>query len=71
MVRLTASPENFPRQTAYRNPVLAEAMKVLGFANRSGRGVIRAQEALARNGNPPAEFEFQSMFVLATLRGKP
>ncbi len=63
-----ATPENFPRQTAYRNPVLAEAMKVLGFVNRYGRGVLRAQDALARNGNPPAEFEFQPTFVLATVR---
>ena len=34
-----ARPENFPRRNAYRNPVLAEAMKVLGFVNRFGRGV--------------------------------
>ncbi len=26
-----ANPENFPNQTSYRNPVIAEAMKVLGF----------------------------------------
>ena len=27
-----ASPENFPRQTDYRNPVIAEAMATLGSA---------------------------------------
>jgi ATP-dependent DNA helicase RecG len=63
-----ASPENFPRQNSYRNPVLAEAMKTLGFVNKFGRGVFRAQEALSRNGNPPAEFEFDRHFVSATLR---
>ncbi len=42
-------------------------MKVLGFVNRYGRGVARAQDALARNGNPPARFEFQPTSVLATL----
>jgi hypothetical protein len=30
--------------------------------------VYRAQEALAKNGNPPAEFEFDPHFVLATIR---
>ncbi len=63
-----ASETNFPRQTSYRNPVIAEAMKALGYVNRYGRGVLRAQEALARNGNPPAEFMFDPGFVLATIR---
>jgi ATP-dependent DNA helicase RecG len=63
-----ASPQNFPRQTSYRNPVVAEAMKALGYVNRYGRGVIRAQDALAKNGSPPAEFIFEAGFVLATIR---
>jgi ATP-dependent DNA helicase RecG len=53
-----ARPENFPSRNDYRNPVLAEAMKVLGFVNRFGRGVVRAQEELRKNGNPPPEFAF-------------
>ncbi|MYE84536.1 MAG: transcriptional regulator [Gammaproteobacteria bacterium] len=52
-----ASPENFPSRTDYRNPVVAEAMATLGYVNRFGRGVVRAQEALLQNGNPPAAFE--------------
>lgn len=63
-----ARPENFPRQTSYRNPVLAEAMKTLGAVNRFGRGVERAQAALTRNGNPPAEFEFGDTYFGATIR---
>ena len=66
-----ASPENFPRQTDYRNPVIAEAMATLGYVNAFGRGVIRAQEALRRNGNPAAEFAFEPSYVLATIRRKP
>ena len=60
--------ENFPNQNSYRNPVIAEALKVLGFANRFGSGVSRAQTALQRNGNPPAEFTFDPHYVLATVR---
>ena len=63
-----ASPLNFPQQTSYRNPVVAEALKALGYVNRYGRGVLRAQEALASNGNPPADFQFDAGFVLATIR---
>ena len=67
----TATPANFPRQTSYRNPVVAEAMKILGFVNRFGRGVERAQAALAANGSPPARFEFGDTFICATLEARP
>jgi len=66
-----ASPENFPGQTDYRNPVVAGAMATLGYVNAFGRGVIRAQEALRRNGNPAAEFALEPSHVLATIRRKP
>ncbi|HEV2471825.1 MAG TPA: ATP-binding protein [Chthonomonadales bacterium] len=66
-----ASPENFPRQTSYRNPVIAEAMKNIGYVNRYGRGVIRAQDALNQNGSPNAEFQFDPHYVLAVIRRLP
>jgi ATP-dependent DNA helicase RecG len=66
-----ASRENFPRQTSYRNPILAEAMKTLGAVNRYGRGVERAQALLAQNGSPPAQFEFGDTFFGVTLRIRP
>ena len=66
-----ASPENFPRQTDYRNPVMAEALATLGYVNAFGRGVIRAQDALRRNGNPEAKFTFEPSHVLATIRRAP
>lgn len=62
-----ASIENFPRQNSYRNPVVAEAMKILGFVNRYGRGVIRAQAALEQNGNPQAKFEFDPAYVNVSI----
>jgi ATP-dependent DNA helicase RecG len=66
-----ASPENFPLQTDYRNPIVGEAMATLGYVNAYGRGVLRAQDALAKNGNPPAEFTFEPAYFLATIRRKP
>jgi ATP-dependent DNA helicase RecG len=53
-----ATPKNFPKYNSYRNPIIAEVMKSLGFVNRFGYGVQRAQQLLVNNQNPPAEFEF-------------
>ncbi len=63
-----ATPENFPTRNSYRNPVIAEAMKSLGFVNRFGYGVQRAQALLAQNGNPAAEFEFDEHSVLVKIK---
>jgi len=62
-----ATPENFPTRNSYRNPIIAEAMKSLGFVNRFGYGVQRAQALLAQNGNPPAIFEFDEHSVLVKI----
>lgn len=43
------APEEFPHAQGYRNPVLAEAAKVYGFANRFGRGIAAVQASLQRN----------------------
>lgn len=51
-----ARPENFPNENDYRNPVLAEASKNLGFINRFNVGVKRAKAALTQNGNPEPKF---------------
>lgn len=61
------SPANFPRQTDYRNPIVAEALKVLGYVNRFGRGVLDAQEALRENGNLPARYAFEPESVTVSV----
>jgi ATP-dependent DNA helicase RecG len=67
---LTAA--DFPGGTSYRNPVLAEAAKTLGFVNRFGRGIAIAQAALAKNESPPAEFVLsQPNFFLVVIRRRP
>lgn len=64
--------ENFgrPGLTDYRNPNLADAMKVMGFVQRFGLGIQLAQAELAKNGNPPVEFQVEPMAVLATVRSR-
>jgi ATP-dependent DNA helicase RecG len=50
-------PENFPNTSDYRNPVLAEALKTLGYVNRFNFGIRNAQHELELNGNGKAEFQ--------------
>lgn len=50
------TPQNFPTVNDYRNPVVAEGLKVLGFVNRFSRGVMRVETELAENGNGKPDF---------------
>ncbi len=54
--------------TAYRNPLIAEAMKNLGYVQRFGAGLTLASAALNRNGNPPPEFSFPEGHVVVKVR---
>ena len=58
-----ARPENFPKVNDYRNPVIAEAMKVLGYVNRFNRGIARVKKELANNSNPDAIFDYKRIGV--------
>lgn len=62
--------QNFGRPgfSDYRNPQLAAAFKVLGYAQRFGAGITLAQQALEKNGNPPARFEVEQNFVAAIIK---
>lgn len=61
--------QNFRQATDYRNPVVAEAMKVIGLVERFGVGIARIDSTLRKNGNPEAEFTFEPAHVLVTIRG--
>lgn len=60
-----------PGISDYRNPHIAEAMKVLGYVQRFGVGIATAQRELAANGNPPAEFTVEANTILVTVRRGP
>ncbi|MDR1182328.1 MAG: putative DNA binding domain-containing protein [Bacteroidales bacterium] len=55
------SPDNFPNETDYRNPVIAVAMKTLGYVNQFGRGIEMVQEELEANKNGLAMFKFDDI----------
>ncbi len=54
--------------TDYRNPLLAEIMHGLGFAQRFGMGIPLAKKEMSRNGNPELEFRFDPARVTVTVR---
>lgn len=57
--------------TDYRNPLVAEAMHVLGYVQRFGYGVPLAKRHLRDNGNPEPEFEFEATYTAVTVRPLP
>ncbi len=65
--------ENFgqPGATDYRNPHLAEAMRILGYVQRFGVGIALARQEMAKNGNPPPEFQVEHSHIAVILRRRP
>jgi len=51
------NPGNFPNASDYRNVVIAEAMKKLGYVNRFNYGIKRAINELVKSGNGEPEFD--------------
>ena len=52
-----ANAQNFPNASDYRNVVVAESLKILGYVNRFNYGIKRAKEELVKNGNREPEFD--------------
>jgi ATP-dependent DNA helicase RecG len=52
-----ATADNFPYVNDYRNPLLAEAMKVMGYVNKFNRGIAKVKAEMEINGNPPPIFD--------------
>ncbi len=66
-----ARPENFPKINDYRNPIIAGAMKSLGYVNKYNRGIGQVQKELSENGNPKAEFDvnLRTAFAVTVYKG--
>ncbi len=66
------TPENFRHgATDYRNPLLAEAMRVLGYVQRFGFGIPLAEQALRENGNPEPQYHLEPTRVRVVVRKAP
>ena len=65
--------ENFgqPWVADYRNPSLAESMRVLGLVQRFGMGISIARRELLDNGQPEPNFLVEPNWLHCTLRARP
>lgn len=65
--------QNFgmPGAYDYRNPNLGAVMKELGYVQRFGYGIALARAEMAKNGNPPPEFQVEDSYVGVILRRRP
>lgn len=65
------TPSNFGdgKATDYRNPVLAEALKTMGFVEKFGAGIATIKRTMSANGNPPPDFEAGENYVMVRLPG--
>lgn len=64
--------ENFgePWVADYRNPSLAESMRVLGLVQRFGMGIGVARRELRRNEQPDPLFRIDPTWIHCTLRAR-
>lgn len=62
------TPSNFRHMNDYRNELLAVAAKSMGWVEKAGQGIARAEQLLAANGNPQPEYEFEPEYVLVRVR---
>lgn len=62
-----ATAENFPKVNDYRNPIVAEALKLFGYVNKFNRGISRVQKELVENGNGEAVFSVDKVTVFEVL----
>ena len=65
---VTAETFGQPGIVDYRNPILAEAMRVLGLVQRYGFGIPAARRELRNNGQSGPEFDIGANSVRCTVR---
>ena len=65
---VTAGAFGQPGVVDYRNPILAEAMRVLGLVQRYGFGIPLARQELLKNGQVEPEFRVEPNGVQCTVR---
>lgn len=62
-----ARPENFPHVNDYRNPIIAQALKVLGYVNMFNRGISRVKRLMLDNGGEEPHFDITKITAFEVL----
>lgn len=69
--RVTQANFGTPGVTDYRNPLIAEVMKSLGYVQRFGIGLALARSELQKNGNSEWEYQGTPENTLLVVRRRP
>ncbi|MDM8336920.1 RNA-binding domain-containing protein [Mediterranea massiliensis] len=62
-----ARPENFPDVNDYRNPIIAQALKVMGYVNMFNRGVSRVKNMMVENGGVEPVFNVDKITAFEVI----
>ena len=62
-----ARPENFPEVNDYRNPIIAQALKTMGYVNMFNRGVSRVKSMIVENGGPEPIFNIDKITAFEVI----
>ena len=62
-----ARPENFPDVNDYRNPIIAQALKVMGYVNMFNRGVSRVKNMMIDNGGKEPLFNVDKITAFEVI----
>ena len=62
-----ARPENFPDINDYRNPIIAQALKVMGYVNMFNRGVSRVKNMMVENGCKEPTFNIDKITAFEVI----
>lgn len=62
-----ARPENFPEVNDYRNPIIAQALKIMGYVNMFNRGVSRVKNMMVENGGVEPTFNVDKITAFEVI----
>ena len=62
-----ARPENFPEVNDYRNPIIAQALKIMGYVNMFNRGVSRMKNMMVENGGVEPTFNVDKITAFEVI----
>lgn len=62
-----ARPDNFPEVNDYRNPIIAQALKIMGYVNMFNRGVSRVKSMMVENGGKEPIFNIDKITAFEVI----
>ena len=62
-----ARPDNFPEVNDYRNPIIAQALKIMGYVNMFNRGVSRVKNMMVENGGQEPIFNVDKITAFEVI----